>query len=121
MDLEKASESIWIDGPMYKLREAGINSFNLNIIDHYLRNRNVYIEIGENRAQSVKPEVGLPQGSIFSPILFIFYNAEMFQECNGKTEKYADDAIHVSAGNSMEEALSHLRKDCEEFTKWIGK
>ena len=45
----------------------------------------------------------------------------MFQECKGKTEKYADDATHVSAGDSIEEALSHLQKDCEEITKWIGK
>ena len=83
---------------MYKLREAGINSYILKIIDHYLRNRNVYIEIGENRSESFKPEIALPQRSILSPILFIFYIAEMFQECKGKTEK-----------------------DCEEITKWMGK
>ena len=121
IDLEKAFDSIWIDGLMYKLREAGRNSYILNIIDHFLRNRNVYIEIGENRSGSFKPEVGLPQGSILSPILVIFHIAEMFQECKGKTEKYADDATHVSAGDSIEEALSHLQKDCEEITNWIGK
>ena len=106
---------------MFKLREAGINSYILNIIDHYLRNRIVYIEIGENRSERFKPEVGLPQGSILSPILYIFYIAEVFQEGKGKTEKYADDATHVSAGDSKEEALSLLQKDCEEITKWIGK
>ena len=79
IDLEKAFDSIWIDGLMYKLREAGINSYILNIIDQYLRNRNVYIEIGENRSESFKSEVGLPQGSILSPFLFIFYIAEVFQ------------------------------------------
>ena len=63
----------------------------------------------------------LPQGSILSPILFIFYIAEVFQEGKCKTEKYADDATHVSAGDSKEEALSLLQKDCEEITKWIGK
>ena len=47
IDLEKAFNTIWIDGLMYKLREAGINSYILNIIDYYLRNRIVYIEIGE--------------------------------------------------------------------------
>ena len=121
IDREKAFDSIWIDGLMYKLRETGKISYILNIIDHYLRNRNLYIEIGENRSGSFKPEVGLPQGSILSPILFIFYIAEMFQECKGKTEKYADNATHVSAGDSIEEAHWHLQNDCEESTKWIGK
>ena len=54
-------------------------------------------------------------------MLFIFYIAEMFQECKVKTEKYADDATHVSAGNLMQVSLSHLQKDCKEITKWIGK
>ena len=45
----------------------------------------------------------------------------MFQECKGKFEKYADDATHVSAADSIEEALSHNQKDCEEITKWVGK
>ena len=39
--------------------QAYNNSYILNIIDHYLRNRNVYIEMGENRSESFKPEVGL--------------------------------------------------------------
>ena len=121
IDLEKAFNPIWIDGLMYKLREAGINSYILNIIDYYLRNRIVYIEIGENRSKSFKPEVGLPQESNLSPILLTFYIADMFQECKGKTEKYADDATHVSAGDSMEETLSHPQKDCDKSTEWIGK
>ena len=33
IDLEKAFDSIWIDCLMYKLREAGINSYLLNIND----------------------------------------------------------------------------------------
>ena len=58
-NLQKEFDSFWIDGFMYKLQEAGMNSYILNIIDHYSRNRNVYIEIGENRLESFMPEVGL--------------------------------------------------------------
>ena len=120
IDFEKAFNWIWIEGLMNKLCDAGINSYVLNIIDHYLQNRNVFIEIGENRSESFKLEVGLPQGSILIPIFYIFYITEMFQACKGKIEKYADDATHVSAGDSMEEGLSHLQKDCEEIAKCFG-
>ena len=45
----------------------------------------------------------------------------MFQERKRKTEKYHDDATHVLAGDSLEDAFSHLQKDSEEITKWAGK
>ena len=54
IELEKAFDLIWIDGLMYKQGEAGKYSYNLNIVDHYLRNRNIYIEIGENRSENFK-------------------------------------------------------------------
>ena len=108
--LQKAFNLIWIDGLMYKLREARINGCILNIIPYYLRNRRVYIKIGKNQSESFKPKVGLPQGSILSPVLYIFYTADIFQESKGKNEKYANDASHVSEGDSMDEALSHLQK-----------
>ena len=79
IDLEKAFYSIMVDGLMYKLREAGTNSCLLNIVDDYLRNRSVYTEKGENRPESFKPKIGVPQGSILSPNLLI-YIADMFKE-----------------------------------------
>ena len=94
---------------MYKLREAGQNSYILNIIDQYLRNKTVHIEIDENRS------------GVFSPVSFIFYIGDMFLRCKGKTEMYVACASHVSAGDLMEEFLSHLLKDFDESTEWIGK
>ena len=65
INLEKAFGSFWIDGLMYNFREAGINSYILNIIDHYLRNRSVYIENGANRSKNVKPKVGFLEEAMF--------------------------------------------------------
>ena len=82
---------------LYKLREAEINIYIPNIND---RNRNDSIEIGENQSESFKPNVGMPQKAI-SPIVFIFYIADTFQDCKGKTKKYVGDATQVSAGDTM--------------------
>ena len=60
INLEKACNSIWIDGLMYQLREAGINSFILNIIDLYLRNISVHIEVGKSRSENLTQKIGLP-------------------------------------------------------------
>ena len=45
----------------------------------------------------------------------------MFQKYKRQYEKYADDTGQVSAGDSMEEPLSHLQNDCVEISEWIGK
>ena len=63
---------------MYKLCEAGINNYILNIIAHYLRNRNVYIEIGENRSGSFKPELA----SLKEAFSLQFYLSSTLQKCS---------------------------------------
>ena len=48
----------------------------------------------------------------------------MFQECNGKTEKHADDATHYSPGDTMEETKKLLcisEKIARKYTKMTGK
>ena len=121
IDLEKAFDSIWIDGMLYKLRIAGIRGTMYNAIDDFLRNRYVTISLGTKDSDPFKPTVGLPQGSILSPILFILYIADIFDGCNGKSFKYADDATSVAKGKTIEQAVGELSKDCEAITRWLRK
>ena len=58
---KKAFDSVRIDGLMYKIREAGINSYILNTIDQYLQTRSVYIKPGGNRSESFKLKLNSPK------------------------------------------------------------
>ena len=71
IDLGKTFDSTWIDGMLSKLQKAGIRGTMDNVIDNFVRNCHVTISLDTNDSDLFKPTVGLPQGSILSPILFI--------------------------------------------------
>ena len=81
-----------------------------NVVDDLLRNRNETIRLGTKPSDAFKSTVGLAQGRILSPILFILYIAEIFDGGNGKSFKYADDATSVAKDQIIEQAVGELSK-----------
>jgi hypothetical protein len=58
-------------------------------------------------------EQGIPQGSLFSPILLLFYDADLVNVCNSPDLLvtgigFVDDAIILAYGKSTEETCSIL-------------
>ena len=73
MDLSKAFDTLNHDILIYKLKAYGLSETALKLMQSYLTNRKQYVEI--NNTQSTKNDisVGVPQGSILGPLLFIIY------------------------------------------------
>ena len=64
IDLEKAFDSVWIDGLLYKLQDSGVTGYLLNIIQALLSNRLSFIKIGNYRSNDFPIHIGLPQGTV---------------------------------------------------------
>ena len=91
IDLEKAFDSVWIDGLLYKLKHYKINGKMFCILRTFLKNREAFIELSDFRSSMFKIDIGVPQGSVLSP-LFDFLSEE---PCH---YKFADDSailIHI--------------------------
>ena len=127
LDFEKAFDSVWKKGLIVKLLRAGINGNYLKLIDSFLNSRKVRLHINDFVGELRQClEVGLPQGSALSPILFKFFIMDLGQDVIGNKRiemyKFADDGtFRVSAELwpdcriLLDNVLSSLDKWCKEW------
>ena len=126
IDFEKAFDSIWKAGLIVKMHQIGIKGNILNLINDFLVNRKVTINIngvvGNFRQSSA---VGLPQGSALSPILFRIYLMDILTdlEKNEKINiyKFADDGTIKVTGSSTKECLENMDLVVKSVENWVRK
>ena len=81
----------------------------------YMRNRNVRVQYQGVSSRWRKSKVGMPQGSVLSPILYNFFTADLEVESCDLSESYADDA-HTAAVSP--EVAGTLCIAAEEMDTW---
>ena len=126
VDFEKAFDSIWKAGLIVKMHKLGIKGKILNLINDFLVNRKVTINvngvIGQLRQSS---EVGLPQGSALSPILFRIYLMDMLEDIDNNKDiqlyKFADDGTIKVTGDSTPKCLENLQTAIKSIENWVKK
>ena len=73
VDIFKAFDKVWHDGLLYKRKSFGI-SRNLLILFHsYLNNTQQRVVLNGQYSKWAPILVGVPQGSILGPLLFLIY------------------------------------------------
>ena len=89
--MDKAYDSVWLEGIILKLHEHQIRGPIRKLIANILIERNFRIRYADFISQQFEPEVGLPQCSVFSPVLFIIFINDICINCKSKVYKDADD------------------------------
>ena len=71
-DISKSFDRVWHKVLIYKLKRAGINGLLLNYLSDYLTNKKQRVVILGERSDWQLIKVGVPQGSILTPLLFYY-------------------------------------------------
>lgn len=130
LDLSKAFDTVDHKILLEKLENIGIRGIANNLLKSYLTNRRQVVELIQKNeqnfvntyhSQSNIINVGVPQGSILGPLLFIIYlNDLKLQMSNVSIVSFADDTnliIKPSMNMSLENsAISALHK----ITSWFA-
>lgn len=122
IDIEKAFDSVWHDGLIYKLEKINAPTHLIKMIASFLSSRKFIVSVrGEDSTPRDIP-AGLAQGSILSPLLYAIYTSDFKTPQNCEIGLYADDTAIISEAKQsntiikrLEKALSRIN---EYFTKW---
>ena len=67
---------------LHILRRLGIPTWIVNWVKSFLQDRYSTIQIISEELELRPVQNGIPQGSLISPILYLFFNEELVQICN---------------------------------------
>ena len=121
IDFEKAYDSVWVEGVLHKLHNAGWTGKPWSLIADYLLSRKLNIRLGDSELNDLACLLGLPQGSILAPLLFIFYISEMLKEVKSDKYKFADDASLFTEKSDKASAIKGMQEDMNLIYAWVKK
>ena len=127
LDLSKAFDTIDHTIVLNKLRYYGIDDASLLLLKNYLSNRKQYVEIEEIKSEILPIAVGIPQGSILGPLLFIIYINDFSQASSiFKFILYADDTTLFSTltsfrDNTQDNTIeSVINAELSKVVEWLN-
>ena len=97
MDLSKAFDTLNHDILLHKLSYYGVKHNSLSWFESYLTNRKQYVSFNNHKSNTSHTSLGVPQGSILGPLLFLIYvNDAATVSPLFKCILYADDTTLIS-------------------------
>ena len=115
MDVEKAFDAVWHNSQLKKLHDMELPCDILRIISSFLTDRTIQVKIGNTLSEVVKLLAGISEGSIVSPLLFIFFvnDIPVTQTC--QVTQYADDIAIYTSHQNARYLEAHLQKQVDEL------
>ena len=119
IDLKAAFDTVNHEILLDKLDLYGIRGHALQYIRDYLSNRKFNVKIGNKLSSTHNLNIGIPQGSILGPILFIIANNDLPKVSNLLcTTLYADDTNFSISHPDYNTIIPSLNQELEKISNW---
>ena len=111
LDISKAFDKVWHDGIIVKLEQNGISGKLHKLLHDILVNRKQRVVLNGQVSSWANVKVGVPQGSILGPLLFLIYISDLPKGLSSKTKLFADDTSLFSVIHDSSTTRNDLNDD----------
>ena len=121
LDVSGAFNNVSRPRLLHNLRARRLCPTLVRWVESFLKGRSSTIKLQEYTAPSAPIQTGIPQGSPLSPILYLFYNADLIESCkteNTEAVGYIDDASILAVGPTVQYNCKTLKTVHQKAEKW---
>ncbi|KAK1485910.1 zinc knuckle, partial [Colletotrichum abscissum] len=122
LDVSGAFDNVSHRRILHNLRKRRIDEATVRWVASFLGCRETDIHVDGFRSETYRLDTGIPQGSPLSPILYLFYNADLLDSCNETGDMIAtgfiDDVAILAVGDSTEETCQKLQEALRKAETW---
>ena len=120
-DLGKAFDTLKHDLLLKKLNHYGIRGLPLSLISSYLSNRKQKVMVNGVESDYLPLVIGVPQGSILGPLLFIIYVNDITTAApSEKVALYADDTTCITGAITVAETVASAKLALNNLGEWFA-
>jgi hypothetical protein len=120
-DLRKAFDTVNHDILLKKMHKMGIQGVELDWFKNYLSNRKLFVYLNGKSSSLLEILLGLPQGSILGPILFLIYINDLPLSTLLKSLLFADDTALLASGSNIEALTDFVNKEFHKVVHYFRK
>jgi hypothetical protein len=128
LDVAGAFDNVSHARLIHNLRKRRVPNTLVRWIEDFLRERQTEIRLGNYTLESSRVNAGIPQGSPISPILYLFYNADLLEDCENAGLRtspigFVDDVNILTYGLTTQgncRTLERIHEVCETWAKRHG-
>ena len=120
LDFSKAYDTVWRERLLMTMIEDGVPMIMVRWLFSFFQNRQAQVKFSGVLSKSRIFKQGLPQGSVLSPVLFLFYINQLAKILPHGTinSLFADDVSALAIENTKEQAEATAQRTVDVVSDW---